>query len=67
MKNELVLDNFEVRELEKSELLKVEGGNPLVTWGGRALVALAAWVTKDAIDHWDHFKAGLFLEPQPAK
>ena len=67
MKNELILDHFQVKELEEAESRNVDGGNPLITWGGRALVALGAWAAKDAIDHWDHFKAGLFLSPQPTK
>lgn len=67
MKNELILKDFRVKELDSEELQEIEGGNPIVTWGGRAAVALIAWAAKDAIDHWDHFKAGLFLGAQPAK
>ena len=67
MKNELISEGFKVKELEEAESKNVDVGNPLITWGGRAAVALVAWAAKDAIDNWDHFKAGLFLSPQPAK
>ena len=63
MKNEMVLDGFDVQELSFKEEMEVDGG--WVTWAIRAGVALTAWAAKDVIDHWDHFKAGVFLEPQP--
>lgn len=64
MKNELVLENYGVQELQAVEKQEVDGGNP---WWILLPVGVALRAVDEIISDWEGFKAGWNGTKEPPK